>query len=85
MKVNIPAAAQTSPSASTAPGPGPVWSPPPVSAYVGAVSALETDEDRARMRNETQQDVILLDPPWIARTRPSGHKWNAQSSERRSR
>jgi hypothetical protein len=28
--------------------------------YVGAVSAPETDEDRARMRNETQQDIIIL-------------------------
>ena len=63
MKVNIPGAApstQTSPSASAAPS-----TPTGVVAaagfsYVGAVSAPETEEDRARMRIETQEDIIVL-------------------------
>ncbi len=54
MKVNIPAAAQTAPSAGTGVVAAAGFS------YVGAVSAPETDEDRVRMRNETQQDIIIL-------------------------
>ena len=66
MKVNIPGAApiaQTSPAAQGAPN-APSEGTGVVAAagfsYVGAVSAPETDEDRARMRNETQQDIIIL-------------------------
>ena len=63
MKVNIPGAApstQTSPSASTAPGTATGVVAAAGFSYVGAVSAPETDEDRERMRNETQQDIIIL-------------------------
>jgi hypothetical protein len=60
MKVNIPAAAQTTPSATNAPSAGTGAVAAAGFSYVGAVSAPETDEDRARMRNETQQDIIIL-------------------------
>ncbi len=63
MKVNIPAAApnaQSSPRASSAPSAGTGVVAAAGFSYVGAVSAPETDEDRARMRNETQQDIIIL-------------------------
>jgi hypothetical protein len=60
MKVNIPAAAQTTPSATNAPSAGTGVVAAAGFSYVGAVSAPETDEDRARMRNETQQDIIIL-------------------------
>jgi hypothetical protein len=60
MKVNIPAAAQTAPSAPNAPSAGTGVVAAAGFSYVGAVSAPETDEDRARMRNETQQDIIIL-------------------------
>ena len=60
MKVNIPAAAQTAPTATTAPSAGTGVVAAAGFSYVGAVSAPETDEDRARMRNETQQDIIIL-------------------------
>jgi hypothetical protein len=63
MKVNIPGAApntQTSPSASTAPSTATGVVAAAGFSYVGTVSAPETDEDRARMRNETQQDIIIL-------------------------
>ena len=63
MKVNIPAAAQTAPtapSATNAPSAGTGVVAAAGFTYVGAVSAPETDEDRARMRNETQQDIIIL-------------------------
>jgi hypothetical protein len=63
MKMNIPGAApgaQTSPAAQgAANATGGVVAASGFS-YVGAVSAPETDEDRARMRNETQQDIIIL-------------------------
>ena len=60
MKVNIPAAAQTAPTATTAPSAGTGVVAAAGFSYVGAVSAPETDEDRARMRKETQQDIIIL-------------------------
>ena len=60
MKVNIPGAAQTAPSATNAPSAGTDVVAAAGFSYVGAVSAPETDEDRARMRNETQQDIIIL-------------------------
>jgi len=60
MKVNIPAAAQAAPSATTAPGAGTGSVAAAGFSYVGAVSAPETDEDRARMRAETQEDIIVL-------------------------
>ena len=63
MKVNIPGAApnaQDSPSAANAPSAGTGAVAAAGFSYVGAVSAPETDEDRARMRNETQQDIIIL-------------------------
>jgi len=60
MKVNIPAAAQTAPTATTAPSAGTGVVAAAGFSYVGAVSAPETDEDRVRMRNETQQDIIIL-------------------------
>jgi len=60
MKVNIPGAA---PNATTTPGTTNAGTGAVAAAgfsYVGAVSAPETDEDRARMRTETQQDIIIL-------------------------
>lgn len=63
MKVNIPGAApnvQSSPRAANAPSAGTGAVGAAGFSYVGAVSAPETDEDRARMRNETQQDIIIL-------------------------
>jgi hypothetical protein len=63
MKVNIPGAApntQTSPSASKAPSTANDAVAAAGFSYVGAVSAPETDEDRERMRNETQQDISIL-------------------------
>lgn len=60
MKVNIPAAAQIAPSATNSPSAGTGVVAAAGFSYVGAVSAPETDEDRARMRNETQQDIIIL-------------------------
>ena len=65
MKVNIPAV-QSAPSAGS--GPGAKTTPSAASdvlatsgfSYIGAVSAPETDEDRARMRTETQEDIIVL-------------------------
>lgn len=63
MKVNIPGAApnaQSSPRAANAPSAGTGAVATAGFSYVGAVSAPETDEDRMRMRNETQQDIIIL-------------------------
>jgi hypothetical protein len=60
MKVNIPAAAQAAPSATNAPSAGTGSVAAAGFSYVGAVSAPETDEDRARMRAETQEDIIVL-------------------------
>ena len=64
MKVNIPGAApnaQSSPRAANAPSAGTGAVATAGFSYVGAVSAPETDEDRTRMRNETQQDIIILE------------------------
>ena len=59
-KVNISGSTPSAPTAATSS----TTSPAPVAAatfsYVGAVSAPETDEDRARIRAETQEDVIFL-------------------------
>jgi hypothetical protein len=63
MKVNIPGAvpsAQTSPAAQGTPNAATGVVAAAGFSYVGAVSAPETDEDRARMRAETQQDIIIL-------------------------
>jgi hypothetical protein len=63
MKVNIPGAApnaQNSPRAANAPSAATGTVAAAGFSYVGAVSAPETDEDRARMPNETQQDIIIL-------------------------
>jgi hypothetical protein len=57
MKVNIPAAA---PSATSAPNSGTGVVAASGFSYAGAVSAPQTDEDRARMRTETQQDIVIL-------------------------
>jgi hypothetical protein len=67
MKVNIPATAQTAaapnaentPRAANTPSAGTGVVATGFS-YVGAVSAPETDEDRSRMRGETQEDIIVL-------------------------
>jgi hypothetical protein len=66
MKVNIPATAANAPHAVAAPNAAtaPKTNTSTVAAagfsYIGAVSAPETDEDRARMRAETQEDIIAL-------------------------
>jgi hypothetical protein len=65
MKVNIPAVqsapnAANSPSAQTTPNAATGVLATSGFSYIGAVSAPETDEDRARMRTETQEDVIVL-------------------------
>ena len=67
MKVNIPATTQTAATpnaentsrAANTPSAGTGVVAAGFS-YVGAVSAPETDEDRARMRAETQEDIIVL-------------------------
>jgi hypothetical protein len=65
MKVNIPAVqsapgAASAPSAQTTPGTATGVLATSGFSYIGAVSAPETDEDRARMRTETQEDIIVL-------------------------
>jgi len=65
MKVNIPAVqsapnAANSPSAQTTPSAATGVLATSGFSYIGAVSAPETDEDRARMRTETQEDIIVL-------------------------
>lgn len=65
MKVNIPAvqsapSAASSPSAQTTPSAAAGVLATSGFSYIGAVSAPETDEDRARMRTETQEDIIAL-------------------------
>lgn len=57
MKVNIPGAA---PSAASVPNAGTAVVASSGFSYAGAVSAPQTDEDRARMRTETQQYVVAL-------------------------
>src|SRR4029453_11042285 len=65
-KVNIPVTTTNAPNASAAPS---AASTPKANtstvvaagfSYIGAVSAPETDEDRTRMRAETQEDIIAL-------------------------
>ena len=63
MKVNIPGAAssaQTSPAAQGAPNAASGVVAASGFSYAGAVSVPQTDEDRARMRAETQHDIIAL-------------------------
>jgi len=60
MKVNIPAAAPNAPTAASPSSGGTGVVAAAGFSYVGAVSAPETDEDRARMRTETQEDIIIL-------------------------
>ena len=65
MRVNIPAVqsapgATIAPSAQTTPGAATGVLATSGFSYIGAVSAPETDEDRARMRTETQEDIIVL-------------------------
>jgi hypothetical protein len=62
MKVNIPVAATTAatPSAGSASKAETTRVAAAGFSYIGAVSAPETDEDRARMRAETQEDIIAL-------------------------
>lgn len=59
MKVNIPATAPTAPDAAIGSKAGTTVAATGFS-YIGAVSAPETEEDRARMRTETQEDIIVL-------------------------
>jgi hypothetical protein len=63
MKVNIPGAApsaQTSPAAQGAPNAASGAVAASGFSYAGAVSVPQTDDDRARMRAETQHDIIAL-------------------------
>jgi len=63
MKVNIPGAApsaQTSPAAQGAANAASGVVAAAGFSYAGAVSVPQTDEDRARMRAETQHDIIAL-------------------------
>ncbi len=67
MKVNIPAAG---PSATSAPNAGTGVVAAPGFSCAGAVSAPQTDEDRARMRTETQRDIVALNRA-LANANPS--------------
>jgi len=60
MKVNIPSAAPSAPNAPSASKPGTTTVAAAGFSYIGAVSAPGTVEDRARMRTETQEDIIVL-------------------------
>jgi hypothetical protein len=63
MKVNIPGAApsaQTSPAAQGAPNAASGVVAASGFSYAGAVSVPQTEEDRARMRAETQHDIVAL-------------------------
>lgn len=60
MKINIPATAPSAPSAASASKADTTTIAAAGFSYIGAVSAPETDEDRARMRAETQEDIIVL-------------------------
>lgn len=60
MKVNIPAKAATTPTREGASKAGTTTVAAAGFSYIGAVSAPETDEDRARMRAETEQDIVVL-------------------------
>ena len=53
--------------------------------YVGAVSVPETDEDRARMRTETQQDIVALNRALDGANETDRPKWNALFPEPSSR
>jgi hypothetical protein len=66
MKVNIPSAGRSAPNSPSTPN-APSASKPGTTtvaaagfSYIGAVSASGTVEDRARMRTETQEDIIVL-------------------------
>jgi hypothetical protein len=66
MKVNIPGAAPASPTTTNSPNPSGAPSAATGAmatsgfSYVGAVSAPQSDEERARMRTETKEDIIVL-------------------------
>jgi len=60
MKVNIPATAPTASNAASTSKAGATTVAAAGFSYIGAVSAPETEEDRARMRIETQEDIIVL-------------------------
>jgi hypothetical protein len=60
MKVNIPATATSAPNSASTPKAGTTTVAAAGFSYIGAVSAPETEEDRARMRIETQEDIIVL-------------------------
>jgi hypothetical protein len=60
MKVNIPAKAGTTPTAEAGSKPGTTTVAAAGFSYIGAVSAPETEEDRARIRAETQEDIVVL-------------------------
>lgn len=63
MKVNIPGSTSTAPSApssSSSPNAGAGAVASSGFSYVGAVAAPQTDEERARMRTETQRDIVAL-------------------------
>lgn len=60
MRVNIPEAAPSAATTSGATKSGTGVVAAAGFSWVGAVSAPETDEDRARMRTESQQDIIIL-------------------------
>jgi hypothetical protein len=60
MKVNIPATAPTAPNAAGTSKAGGTTVAAAGFSYIGAVSAPETEEDRVRMRMETQEDIIVL-------------------------
>jgi hypothetical protein len=60
MKVNIPATLPSAPNPTSTPKAGTTTVAATGFSYIGAVSAPETDEDRSRMRAETQEDIIVL-------------------------
>jgi hypothetical protein len=60
MKVNIPATPPSAPNATSTPKAAASTVAVTGFSYIGAVSAPETDEDRTRMRAETQEDIIVL-------------------------
>jgi hypothetical protein len=66
MKVNIPGAPPASPTTASSPNPSsaPSAATGPMAtsgfSYVGAVSAPQSDEERARIRTETKEDIIVL-------------------------
>lgn len=60
MKVNIPAMSESGPGGTSTPKAGTTTVAAAGFSYMGAVSNPDNDEDRARMRIETQKDIIGL-------------------------